>query len=585
MAATNYTPIQLYYSSTATNTPLAANLAAGELAINTADGKLYFKNSSGAVTLLASAAGASGDVVGPASATDNALARFDLTTGKLIQNSVGILSDAGVLTGLTGLTSSGSITLSSLTSGRVPYATTAGLLTDSANLLYSGTDLTVYGLTVGRGAGAVATNTAVGASALASGSQTGINNTAIGQTALTSNTSGNENSALGRQALYSNTTGGSNSGLGMNTLVDNTTGSYNTAVGRSALQSNTTAAQNTAVGYAALYSNTTGTANTAVGALGGSYTALNNNTSGSYNTAMGNGALGQNTTASNNTAVGYQAGYSGTTGVTNTYLGVQAGYSGTTSNANVGVGSYSLYTSTGGGNTGLGYAAGQFVTTGTLNTYVGYLSGNSMTSGSKNVILGSYNGNQNGLDMRTISNVVVLSDGDGTLIMNAQKDASIALQGAITKTGIGITFPATQSASIDANTLDDYEEGTWTPIITNGTTNVTSYFYNIGRYTKIGRSVSITMQISVNVVGISSGTLSITGLPFPMADTEITSQTANSMLGFKYYPVTGTVLYQINSATNTTMGLAYPASYPTGISYADIATGGQWYLNATYFTT
>lgn len=51
-------------------------------------------------------------VVGPASATDNALARFDLTTGKIIQNSVGILSDAGILTGLTGLTSSGTVTSS-----------------------------------------------------------------------------------------------------------------------------------------------------------------------------------------------------------------------------------------------------------------------------------------------------------------------------------------------------------------------------------------------------------------------------------------------------------------------------------------
>ena len=67
-------------------------------------------------------AAGSGDVVGPGSATDNAVARFDLTTGKLIQNSVGLLSDAGVLTGLTGITSSGSITLSSLTSGRVTFA-------------------------------------------------------------------------------------------------------------------------------------------------------------------------------------------------------------------------------------------------------------------------------------------------------------------------------------------------------------------------------------------------------------------------------------------------------------------------------
>jgi hypothetical protein len=48
---------------------------------------------------------ASGDVYGPASSTDNALARFDSTTGKIIQNSVGILSDAGALSGLTGLSS------------------------------------------------------------------------------------------------------------------------------------------------------------------------------------------------------------------------------------------------------------------------------------------------------------------------------------------------------------------------------------------------------------------------------------------------------------------------------------------------
>ena len=53
MAATNYTPIQLYYSTTPTAIPLAANLAAGELAINVPDGKLYY-NDSGTVRLLAS---------------------------------------------------------------------------------------------------------------------------------------------------------------------------------------------------------------------------------------------------------------------------------------------------------------------------------------------------------------------------------------------------------------------------------------------------------------------------------------------------------------------------------------------------
>jgi hypothetical protein len=147
MAQSGYTPILIYASGTATNVPLAANMTStstgAELAINYADGKLYYKNSSNVVTLLASTSGASGDVVGPASATDNALARFDLTTGKLIQNSVGILSDAGILTGLTGLTSSGSITFSSLTSGRVTFAGASGLLTDSAALTFDGTNLSV----------------------------------------------------------------------------------------------------------------------------------------------------------------------------------------------------------------------------------------------------------------------------------------------------------------------------------------------------------------------------------------------------------------------------------------------------------
>jgi len=54
MAASGFTPISLYYSSTASATPSAGNLVAGELALNTTDEKLYFKNASGTVKLLAS---------------------------------------------------------------------------------------------------------------------------------------------------------------------------------------------------------------------------------------------------------------------------------------------------------------------------------------------------------------------------------------------------------------------------------------------------------------------------------------------------------------------------------------------------
>jgi len=81
--------------------------------------------------------------------------------------------------------------------------------------------------------------------------------------------------------------------------------------------------------------------------------------------------------------------------------------------------------------------------------------------------------------------------------------------------GIGITFPATQSASSNANTLDDYEEGTWTPTITGTTTSPTvTYDKRNGYYTKVGRLVTITFRIQTTGNTGGSGLAQITGLPF-----------------------------------------------------------------------
>jgi len=80
--------------------------------------------------------------------------------------------------------------------------------------------------------------------------------------------------------------------------------------------------------------------------------------------------------------------------------------------------------------------------------------------------------------------------------------------------GAGITFPATQSASSDANTLDDYEEGTWTPAVTGGTlTN------NNATYTKIGNRVLLTMDVSIT--SVSAGNITITGVPFTSSGNSI----------------------------------------------------------------
>jgi hypothetical protein len=249
----------------------------------------------------------------------------------------------------------------------------------AGTLTVTGTATTIQGLTVGRGAGAVATNTAVGASALAANStgatsvavgnlaaqtnSTGSNITAVGYKALNLSTTDN-NTAVGMQAGRDTTSGTNNVFMGKNTAVQNTTGSSLVGIGVDALFSNTTASNNTAVGYQALYANTTGTAQVAVGNL-----ALDACTTGTRNTAIGDNALGSMTTADNNTAVGRAAGLALTTGVNNTFVG---GYN----------------NSTGG-------------------------SGYEITTGSKNTIIGSYNGNQGGLDIRTASNYIVLSDGDG----------------------------------------------------------------------------------------------------------------------------------------------------------------------------
>ena len=138
-------------------------------------------------------------------------------------------------------------------SGRLLVGTSTA---SGANLLQVNSDALVNGITVGRGAGAISTNTAVGSGALQANT-TGGSNTANGRLALSSNTTGAENVANGYAALYSNTTGGNNTANGNNALYSNTTGGNNTAIGLEAgygdgTQANTTGTNNTFIGYDAM---------------------------------------------------------------------------------------------------------------------------------------------------------------------------------------------------------------------------------------------------------------------------------------------------------------------------------------------
>jgi hypothetical protein len=107
--------IKIKRSAVAAKVPLTTDLALGELAINTYDGKLYMKKDDGTesiVTVNTGGAG-SGDVVGPGSSTDNAITRFDGATGLLIQNSTATLDDSGVVSvlgaNISGLTVSSAV--------------------------------------------------------------------------------------------------------------------------------------------------------------------------------------------------------------------------------------------------------------------------------------------------------------------------------------------------------------------------------------------------------------------------------------------------------------------------------------------
>jgi hypothetical protein len=289
---------------------------------------------------------------------------------------------SGTVTNLTGTASiniNGTVGATTANTGAFSTLTTTG---------------TINLLTVSRGGNNLNGNTAVGDSALAANSATGYDNSGFGYFALKNVTTGGNNTAVGVNSLLTNITGSYNVAVGNNTLKVNTA-SYNSAFGNESLLRNTSGGNNTAVGSYALAYNNTASNNVAVG-----YYAAYSNTTGANNTAIGEEALQANTTASGNVAVGYQAGYTATASSGNTFLGWKAG---------------TAFAPTLGDhfNTFVGYSAGVAQTAGFYNTYVGLFAGSAITTGTQHTIIGGYNGNQGGLDIRTASKYIVLSDGDG----------------------------------------------------------------------------------------------------------------------------------------------------------------------------
>jgi hypothetical protein len=226
----------------------------------------------------------------------------DLTTNQTVAGDKSFSSDVTLANGNSLRWTSDDVRIEATTASdnmKFYVGNTEILKLEQANLAatFAG-DLTVNGMTVGKGGGAIAYNTANGNQALLSNT-TGNYNTANGNQALRYNTTGYENTANGHYALYSNTTGGWNTANGSKALYSNTTGGYNTATGLDALYSNTTGEDNTANGTSALYSNTTGSRNTALG-----YGAGNLNTTGTNNTLIGYDSDVASVGLTNATAIG-----------------------------------------------------------------------------------------------------------------------------------------------------------------------------------------------------------------------------------------------------------------------------------------
>jgi hypothetical protein len=188
--------------------------------------------------------------------------------------------------------------------------------------------------------------------------------------------------------------------------------------------------------------------------------------------------------------------------------------------------------------------------------------------------------------------VAIATSGTQAMLANASQGVQFANAigvGATTPTtsGAGITFPATQSASSDANTLDDYEEGTWTPgwSVSGGTIvskNLDSGFVPGGTYTKIGNTVYIRGYISYgSQTGSPSGALAISGLPFTPGAGYGQSQTfagGVTVLSMGLWLSGAPQFAQVVPGSTTTNSLGYKNAGGTGGSattFADMNTSSN----------
>jgi hypothetical protein len=148
-----------------------------------------------------------------------------------------------------------------------------------------------------------------------------------------------------------------------------------------------------------------------------------------------------------------------------------------------------------------------------------------------------------------------------------------------------VTFPAIQNPSANANTLDDYEEGTFTPVITfgGGSTGIT-YTVQEGYYTKIGNRVFYDITIVLSAKGSSTGTALITGLPFTSGSSG-SNFVAGAMFASSMSAGTTTmVVGQLNQSNTTITMIRYDAGSAVALTDASFTDTSSIRFNGHYRT-
>ena len=222
------------------------------------------------------------------------------------------------------------------------------------------------------------------------------------------------------------------------------------------------------------------------------------------------------------------------------------------------------------GNVGIGTTSPQSLlelksTTGTVTARLNSASG----SGREYGLASSSTGGFGIYDFTGSSYVTFINSSGNVSLKNATTSAN----------GIGITFPATQSASSDANTLDDYEEGTWTPTFTRNSSNPTiTYTNQAGTYVKIGRVVYASSLIAWSAnTGGSGANWFISGLPFTNSNTNAANYAQGVSQDFNGITFAASTT-QFGGYVNNNETRVFLCSGGTGVASNNIVVGSSGYM-------